>query len=780
MIRAEQLPTELVELQVGGCHEVRILAGALSHQNSLRRVRSSDVGTLLVRKHAFLNSSANNPLFQAENCSAVVIESSAWRGTRGPHSIAIDRCGHVVVQPSAFSWLQDFRARHVPRLELQKNAFSQHGAAIGKHGPATTVVIEDAFLPEIPSSAFPSSAAELRFERTEVRAMRRDAICGLTVLDLTFRDVSLGTVERGALSARTLLHRLTMDGVRDASLQSQAVQSAVTTLTIQHSRFLHVAEGAINVTVASVTLIHNSFQQVSTRGFVFKQWDILDIQNNTFTNLYPSGIWSVSERPGGRFTFVDNTVGETNPSGGALHFGLTSNDLEIQVSGNKFHIECHCGQTSWLKRELSPKAGELTEYSDKWINSWVETFHNTSLCVVTNLLARCFSDGNIEIGYMNMSTFWLKACDVQAVINCKSGSDSNEDVVIALPFDPTRSNANTSDQTLLLTIISTGVLIAIITLITYCYCKKWTSRNPNAVQSISYSANKFFRYFCANANNNNNNELPTLPIDGTVITNSIDHLPGIDMAGRRRKRRRKRRPRRRDMGITVSEDFPDMTDVTVGSSSDSEAGTDRTCSTFDSLAPCEDKGTQTVPEPDDLTEELLKELKEKLNDPNYYSEARDMIEHLYDLIKVEERNSSQPSTSKQSQRVPTPDILPTEPPPPEYDDYSSEEDERYAVIQQPSTSAPTALCEYTEPQDHRQHVYTELPSVATRAVGFIKSFLPKSPKRKDEENPNPTAVTEYMEPTDARVHVYTELATSMVNRPLPHKPDSDDSDTDSS
>jgi uncharacterized protein (UPF0276 family) len=97
-------------------------------------------------------------------------------------------------------------------------------------------VIEDALLPEIPSSAFPSSAAELRLERTEVRAVRRDAFCGLTVLELTMRDVSLGSVERGALSARTLLHRLTMERVRDVSLASQAVQSAVTNLVIQHSR----------------------------------------------------------------------------------------------------------------------------------------------------------------------------------------------------------------------------------------------------------------------------------------------------------------------------------------------------------------------------------------------------------------------------------------------------------------------------------------------------------------------------------------------------------------
>lgn len=48
----------------------------------------------------------------------------------------------------------------------------------------------------------------------------------------------------------------------------------------------------------------------------------------------------------------------------------------------------------------------------------------------------------------------------------------------------------------------------------------------------------------------------------------------------------------------------------------------------------QDKGTQTVPE--ELTHEMLQTLRDKLDDPNDYAEARGMIEHLYDLIRVEE------------------------------------------------------------------------------------------------------------------------------------------------
>lgn len=48
----------------------------------------------------------------------------------------------------------------------------------------------------------------------------------------------------------------------------------------------------------------------------------------------------------------------------------------------------------------------------------------------------------------------------------------------------------------------------------------------------------------------------------------------------------------------------------------------------------QDRGTQTVPE--ELTHEMLQTLRDKLDDPEDYAEARGMIEHLYDLIRVEE------------------------------------------------------------------------------------------------------------------------------------------------
>lgn len=113
----------------------------------------------------------------------------------------------------------------------------------------------------------------------------------------------------------------------------------------------------------------------------------------------------------------------------------------------------------------------------------------------------------------------------------------------------------------------------------------------------------------------------------------------------------------------------------------------------------EDRWTQTPPE--ELTAELLASLREKLDDPDNYAQARDVIEHLYDLVKVEESGSD--STAPRGGSA------------------------RRGRGGRPSTrsrgTSPTPLRrllspDYAEPSDARPHVYTELPasSMASRPL----------------------------------------------------------------
>lgn len=147
----------------------------------------------------------------------------------------------------------------------------------------------------------------------------------------------------------------------------------------------------------------------------------------------------------------------------------------------------------------------------------------------------------------------------------------------------------------------------------------------------------------------------------------------------------------------------------------------------------DDKATQTLPE--ELTQDLLQTLREKLDDPENYREARDMIEHLYDLIKVEETCNNRLST-----------LL--------------DEDTLYAELQ---------------PRVRPRIRNREVSNMGTRSPSLDKldpvHYLPR-----------PAVANDYAEPRDLQVssHVYCELpggvpdvlvsTRSMANRPLPDAP----------
>jgi hypothetical protein len=67
--KAEQLPPELVNLEISRCKEVRMTHGSISQQKALRKIHTYQIETLIVRKNAFLNASATNTLFHVSNKS---------------------------------------------------------------------------------------------------------------------------------------------------------------------------------------------------------------------------------------------------------------------------------------------------------------------------------------------------------------------------------------------------------------------------------------------------------------------------------------------------------------------------------------------------------------------------------------------------------------------------------------------------------------------------------------------------------------------------------------
>lgn len=505
-------------------------------------------------------------------------------------------------------------------------------------------------------------------------------------------------------------------------------------------RLKEVYEGGVNVTAASVVLTNNVLQRLHSRGLAFTQWDRLDIQDNVFKEVGFSGVWAPTERSDGVVVFSDNVIGKMAPERGVLYFGISpsANNFDIQVHDNRFEQQCTCSGRQWLLEQVSPRIGEVlpTGYAHKWTDFWVDALHNSSLCVVSDLLAKCFGS-NTTMGFMRMTSFYNSVCQARTVIRCQNGD------IVDIP-DPDPPGSSPLDKSKFALILLLFIILCILTIVLVNSTITCYRRYPDNRLSVSKVLP------CLKRTEATDVETPTLTV-GTVVSNSIDLIPGP------RKQKRKKRHKRRNVGVTASEDNTLMMDeVAPGSTNCSEAGTVRTqASTMESTIMVMDSGTQTVGT-GTLVDDILSDLKEKLKDPTAYGETRDMIENIYNQITTETN-------------VRTPPL--------------AREENIYADIQPCTSYQSPAVCEYGDPRDKFTNIYTEPQS----RLGRLYQFIRGNPTNNDVDARPTATVTEYQEPSDVKQHLYTELQqpSKMVNRPLPRTPEElssedDDSETEES
>ncbi|PSN38143.1 hypothetical protein C0J52_08236, partial [Blattella germanica] len=800
---AGSLPPEILELNVNQCRGVlKLSAGAFSQVWALQKVRLSNVDQLVVRRHAFLNVSAPHTQLEVVDCSIAVIETHAFRAVRGPLTAIISRCAHVIVQKAAFSWILSISVKDVPRLELFEQAFSfETPTTVGRHGPAATdydeqhlllvqVLLQNVMMAELPESAFPSSAAEVRLVDVEVRTVKKNAFCANTIFSVIFQNTSLHRVEEEAFSERTFIQYMEMSGVRIHVLGSGAVKAGINNLTIQHSRMSEVLKNAMEITVAKVSLTNNIFERILPGGFILKSWNRVVIDNNKFHWLEEDAVQTPFESiPGvtaNEFSFAGNEVERL--SAGALKFAVDAieggSGIKARLKDNRFTQVCHCKLLSWVEEMVMEEKDAVDE------------IFNTSLCTVDQLLARCF---NVPQGFVNMLNYTELMCGAGDVIQCEEINKGESAVGVvrngSLDDDDELDREKKVLGLIFVVVVSAMLIILVVTGIL------WLRRNGYCVQArimLLPTTTSCLTMFAT--------LFQGIGAGGLVTARSISRLSMHEYT----ELQQQQQQQKQRQGLLV------ITDDNV-----SEGEVEQ--------VPCEDKWTQTLPE--ELTQELLQSLREKLDDPENYSEARDMIEHLYDLIKVEEscNNNNMPSTSRNIEQ---------------YDD--DDEENLYDVIQVPSSPPsrarqtkskkttctvgtrapspdkllpysqvlrhrqPAVLCEYVEPRDREQHLYTELPGGGpppipplpststlpttssgsdankspTRPLSFLRalgeSILPRvSATVGSKPQQAPSLLCEYTEPTDAAVHVYSEVSpastircsSKMANRPLPTKPD---------
>lgn len=444
-----------------------------------------------------------------------------------------------------------------------------------------------------------------------------------------------------------------------------------------------VSEGAINLTAATVTITENEFGFIQTRGFDLQQWDHMRIESNFFYRMDPDSFVSPGQvNENAEFRFIDNSM--MNVTTGSLRFiGETRAVLPTVVyASNHFNQECMCDMGNWLRDVFGDKL------------TLVEMIMDNSFCSTRNPdIAHCLD--RVSVGYMQMMNYTIALCDPKK-IKCKPSVTKNVSIVTNeiqnTKFQNRKNQQNDDEENvwdskyLIIVISLTAIFVLLIVLLTTFLCARRRGYCVDVKNAIISSNNCcvsiFDRFFNVRY--------------GLDTARSISRLSINE--------------------YTESHRLNDTRTIRI------ENGAIDTENLIDDPVTVVDKSTQTLPE--ELTKELLESLREKLDDPDNYSEAREMIEHLYDLIKVEECCNAN--------NTPTQGAV---------DEFRDDRDDLYDVISVPArrqgrnkatmvsvgTRTPsldrlspfspyvrqTALChEYFEPRDRAMHLYAELPGDA--------------------------------------------------------------------
>ncbi|XP_049828427.1 uncharacterized protein LOC126267347 [Schistocerca gregaria] len=650
-------------VSVSGPRELHVLAGALSGVRLLQRLRLRTIGKVVLRKAALHAYAEPHAILEVSDCGVLVVESKACQGLRGALIALVARCGHVLLQAGVFARLLALAVAHVPHLQMQSNALALDISA----GQATVVNLTHVLMPELAKHTFPSPAVEVRLQDCEVVSVREEAFSALSLGKLSVVNSSLHDVAASAFSDRTLIDQLLFSGSRIHRLRRGALLAGVTNLTIERSRIDEVESGAVNNTVAVVTLQHNHVALVRQQGFVLRKWNRLRVVNNTFDQLEEDSIWApyqtVAGAPVSELRFSENRLGAVSAGGlrwlGAAAAGVGSKT----AAGNVLEgTPCRC------------------DLLDEDAAAWAA---DALLCrPAAPLLARCLRPsalpGAAPQPALSLSNFTAAVCGGGDVLVCQDAP------AVLANADGEESGRR---STLVLALVLGAAAAGAAAVCGGAWLRRKRRRLPACLAAL--------------------------------LSRRLDSGAGAAGAGARQ-------AGDGSPGHEYAELQPQAAGTGPGPPDD------------DALLPAEDKWTQTLPE--ELTQELLQTLRDKLDDPDNYSEARDMIEHLYDLIKVEESGAEERETGEVIRR-------------------SARGATRSTGTRAPSppVGAAVRVCgEYLEPRDRSpdHHLYAELPPAAGA--------------------PAAAALCEYAEPRDshrhAAHHVYCELPANMADRPLPSTP----------
>ncbi|XP_026500739.2 uncharacterized protein LOC113404157 [Vanessa tameamea] len=749
------LPESTEILTVAGAEALMIDVNSLSRLDDARHVHLSRNKLVLMRTASAVNLNIINLYLEIDNCDILSIETKTFSNIKGPLSVTIRDCDYVSLEGRAFSWLLSIKIDNVRHLQLGPGTFmlDPTAANVGEHGPGMTVHLKNISTTEFPELTFGSSAAMISMESVDVRSIQAGAFPANTYNIVMATNCTFHRIEGESFAPKSLINNLHFHGCNIHVFASKSLQSAVANLNISRSRFENIETGAINATVVAVVIVDSVFHIFNEKGFELSSWNKLQIRRNSFDELAPNAIVA----PGGsihELIFAENEI-EDMHSGSLGFIGQAYSKFadNIIFENNYFGKPCYCNISSWLATGLGTVSGE--------------PFESETYCTVNEFFARCF---NVPEQNMVLKKFANNVCNDKPNIQCETYKNPETGTVpeIKNPRFPHKKNVqgdiSERDKKIIGIVIVTALGCVII--IMFISFIRWMRRRGHCVnlKNLIISSNSSCGALC-----------DRLCVCG--LNNGIDNARSISQlsVNEYSERHRLNEPRVDDV----------IQETTIPSVFTQE------------VVEIENKTTQTLPE--ELTKELLENLKEKLEDPENYVEAREMIEHLYELIKVEEScNNNTPTILNVEENIYDLPFQNTTPRIGKNKKQMISVGTRTPSLDKLTPLSPynrqTALAhEYFEPKDFAVHLYAEIANCDKEKktlLGAIPDVLgeqavPRGPYLRavrDKMNSNtsvsPSAKSlnssigspQLMSTIKSNKSTASNASNKMINRPLPEKP----------
>ncbi|XP_025203959.1 uncharacterized protein LOC112600850 [Melanaphis sacchari] len=563
----------------------------------LRSFNVTGFDQVIIRSQGILAKNARtNFTVTISHVRQLFLDTNAFHPYVGTVDVLVEDCDVVRLGSEVVFKLQSFVFRRIGILDLSKNTFKNAatGSSIKK------MILEDLTANRLPSYAFYTSIDVLSITNCKFDTIERKAFPLNDIGNVTLTNVTVNLVESEAFQNSALINNLRMTRCIIHEMQNDAIMSAVQNIIIEESEFELMRTSAVTM-ATKLTLYNNTFKRVDGRCFVLHNLHTVLVHGNTFNHteaeaFYESTASSPETRSSTRSVLhiSDNNFLRSVADGKWLPaIQLQRAAFEMNITGNTFNGSCGCAPWKFVAvTVVSNDNGSMTDNDNGDTD-----FADRNYYRVNKVEAECANLTGAEIDHLRIAQFEEAAgCDLDdgaAFDLCVRDRVTAAQVRGVGKFP---SLGDVLSPTAERGVITTVVLLVLCGFGAVCAVSAVTWLNARG-------------YFI---------KLRSLLTPNGGVGGGGGGTTCRTMSAHSLSR------------VSVHE-YAELQRLKLGGGGIGSRGSDVGAVR---VIIYQDKGTQTVPE--ELTHEMLQNLRDKLDDPDDYAEARGIIEHLYDLIRVEE------------------------------------------------------------------------------------------------------------------------------------------------